>query len=265
MSSKKIILIKLGGSAITDKDKAKTPNISIIKQLAIEIAQARKNTSDLIILGHGQGSFAHRPASKYKTKEGFINNESLTGLSIVRQECLELNLVIIQELIKAGIPAVTLEPFAFLSTKNKKVEKIFLNPFLNILSQGVVPVVYGDVISDSQLGWTIYSGETVLNIIAQELAENGYQSKLIIEVGKTNGVYDTKESTIPVINQNNYDQIQEILRGSDSIDVTGGMLHKVTEAFQLAQKGVPSLLISTDENNLKKAILGEKVTGTWIK
>lgn len=261
---KNIIFIKLGGSTITDKNTTKTANYENIRQLVSEIKRARSKTKDLVIIGHGQGSFAHRSAYQYKTKEGLVRKDSGIGLAKVRQDCIELNLIIIQEFIKAGLPAITIEPFAFLTTKNKKVDQIFLQPFLNTLERNLIPVIYGDPISDSKIGCTIYSGETTLNILARKLQEKGYGTRLVIEVGKTDGVYDEEGKTIEKISFENWKQIKRLLSGSESVDVTGGMLHKVEEAYELAREKIPTLLISADQGNLYKAILGKKVKGTFI-
>jgi isopentenyl phosphate kinase len=264
MKTKNLILIKLGGSTITDKNVRKKVEIEKIRQLAGEISTARKKTDDLIIISHGQGSFAHYPASKYKTKEGFIDNQSPIGLSKVRLECIELNFLVISELIEADIPAVTIEPFAAISTAGKKLDQIFLQPFINSLNSQLVPVVYGDTLSDSEIGCTIYSGETILNILALKL-QNNFNIKTIIEVGKTDGVYDENGKIIPEINNQNFSDVRKNLTGSHGTDVTGGMLHKVDEAHELSKKGIATLLIGFGKGNLEKAILNQPVLGTWIR
>ncbi len=262
---KNLILIKLGGSTITDKHTRKKANFEKIRQLAKEVSEARSESEDLIVISHGQGSFAHFPAHEYKTKDGFINKDSPIGLAKVRQDCIELNLIVISALISCGIPAVTIEPFSTMTTKNKKLDQVFLQPLTNLLNRNVVPVVYGDTLSDSEIGCTIYSGETILNILALKLKEENFNPKMIIEVGKTDGVYDEKGSTISEISDHNIQEVRKILKEFDGIDVTGGMVHKVEEAMLLSKQQIPTLLISSAKNHLKKAILNKKVKGTWIR
>ena len=82
---KNLILIKLGGSVITDKEIPMSLRKNILTRLVGEIARAKQENPDqLLIVGHGQGSFAHVPASKYQTMAGFINEESLLGMAIVK-------------------------------------------------------------------------------------------------------------------------------------------------------------------------------------
>lgn len=262
---KKVILIKLGGSVITDKTASKKADLKTINLLTGEIATAGKQTGDLIILGHGGGSFPHRSAAAYQTIDGLKNAGSLLGMSEVKYDASLLNMIIADSLINAGIPAFTLAPSAFLTSKNKKVSQIFLGSLLNLLKIKAIPLIYGDVITDSRIGCTIFSTEQILNEIALTLPRYKYQPKLVIEVGKTEGVLDKSGNTIPEITSKNINRTLHDLSGSHATDVTGGMLHKVKEAYSLAKKGTPTLIISANKGNLKKAVLGQKVPGTLIK
>ncbi|QQG43044.1 MAG: isopentenyl phosphate kinase family protein [Candidatus Daviesbacteria bacterium] len=265
---KDVILIKLGGSVVTVKDSSNpAPQLQNIDQLAKELHRARKKTGVKMILGHGAGSYGHPQAAKYHTMEGVVDENSLIGASEVRLSVVELNSIITKRLLSAGEPVVSLPPAALLTSADGSVVSIFPNPVVNFLKIGMLPVIFGDVISDEKKGFTIFSGEQVLNLLASNLAKFGLNPKFVIEVGETAGVYGdlSKKDTIPLINKDNFAEIEDKLGGSASTDVTGGMAHKVKEAYQLAQNGIPTLLISADEGNLYKAILGQSVIGTWIR
>lgn len=266
--NKKVILIKLGGSIITDK-KGGEPvlNEVVVDQLCQEIYQAGKETKAKIILGHGAGSFGHPPAAKYRTIEGIVDENSLMGASEVKLVMSEMNALMVKKLFQAGVPAISLPPMAFLTSQDKTLDQLFLNALVNLLRSGLMPVIHGDVVSDSKLGFTIFSGERILNLIALRLKEFDLKPKLVIEVGETGGVYyDLKEKdTIPVIDRTNFNKIEQKIGGSSGVDVTGGMGHKVREAYKLAQRDIHTLLISAQLDNLRKAISGQEVLGTWIK
>ena len=69
--SKEIVLLKLGGSLITDKDIPYTPRLDKLTDLAQEIKTVLDSSPDLLlILGHGSGSFGHVAAKKYGTRDG---------------------------------------------------------------------------------------------------------------------------------------------------------------------------------------------------
>lgn len=262
---KSLILIKLGGSIITDKNSEKTADLNIIDQLAQEIHEARLKSPCGIILGHGGGSFGHSQAKKYRTNEGFVDENSKFGVAEVAFAMRQLNLFITESFIKFHDPVVSLSPVSFLASSNKKPASVYIESLIQLLEKDLIPMVYGDVIVDSEIGCTIFSTEKIFNILIEELTNMNYKIEFVIEVGKTEGVYDLKGNTISEISPKNFEDIKEYLSGSEGMDVTGGMVHKVEEAYDLALKRIPTLLISANQGNLEKAILGEEVLGTWIK
>jgi isopentenyl phosphate kinase len=259
-----VIFVKLGGSIITDKSGEKDADLEKIDQLAEELKEAQLQTDALFIIGHGAGSFGHPQAKKYQTTEGNIADESALGHALVRQAVTELNGIVIKSFTEHGIAAVTLSPNAFITADNKRIKSVNTTPLNLMLDHKLVPVIHGDVLMDETQGWSISSGETILNALAERMPSRYHPSK-IIEVGKTDGVYDANNVTVPLITNSNFAEIEKQIGESHGADVTGGMAHKVKEALELASKGIPSLLISAQKGNLKKALLGKEVLCTRIE
>jgi isopentenyl phosphate kinase len=72
-----VVLLKLGGSLITDKKRPDTARPEVIRRLAAEITQARigpagEGQSVQLILGHGSGSFGHTAAARLGVPEGAV-------------------------------------------------------------------------------------------------------------------------------------------------------------------------------------------------
>ncbi len=264
---KDLILVKLGGSLITDKTKPFTPRLDIIKRLAEEICRAREEKEIKLIIGHGGGSFPHKPAKDYRTDLGIIDKKSYKGIAAVQDAASQLNRIIIDSLIEAGENAVSVQPSSSFIAEGNVIKHWYLEPIEIMLKYDLLPVVYGDVAMDIRKGCSIISTEEILNFLARKLI-----SKRIILVGVTNGVFDkdpnkhSDAKLIPEINSKNYLKIREYVGGSVGIDVTGGMLHKVDKMFELTKIGVETEIINGEiENNIKKALLGEKGLGTIIK
>lgn len=261
-----LILIKLGGSVITDKNTPYLLREDNIIRLSKEIAKARKiaGRNTFFIIGNGGGSFSHPLAAKYKLQNGLTNKEGLKGLSLTSNAEIEMNRIVMKHLIKAGLPVVSFAPASFVLSRNHKVYKLFLDPIGETLARGIVPVIYGDMIIDVILGCMAFSSEKVLGILALKFGPQFDRVKIINCTG-TDGVYDKSGNTIPVINTNNFETFKHFIGPSDQIDVTGGMSHKVDEALKLAREGVTSLIINGQrKGNLTNAILGKQVTGTLI-
>lgn len=267
MLMENLMLIKLGGSLITDKTKPFVPRLDVIKELARQIYEARQEKEIKVIVAHGGGSFPHKPAKDYRTNEGIISKDSYKGISLVQDATSQLNRIIVKSLIDAGENAVSVQPSASLIAENDRIKEWYLEPIREMLKYDLLPVPYGDVALDVKKGCCIISTEEILNYLAKKLG-----SKRIILAGIVDGVFTSdpqknpNAKLIPEINSKNYDEVKKYLGGSAGIDVTGGMLHKVEEMFELAKLGIESEIINGEkEGYLKRALLGERGLGTVIR
>jgi isopentenyl phosphate kinase len=252
-----LIFLKIGGSLIT-KRRPYTLNFKKIREIAKEIVSLRRKYKFKLLIGNGAGSFAHVSAKKFKTKEGYINEKSKIGHCIVEDDASTLNRILVKELIRAGEKAISVQPSAFIFCSKRKIKSFFLEPIKNYLKNDLVPVVFGDVISDEKLGCTILSTEEIFKFLAKFL-----KPKKIILMSDVEGVYDFKGKVIPEINKENFPEIQKFLKGANKIDVTGGMAHKVKEAMEMAKGKIKVFIIGGKKGNLEKCLKEERV-GTRI-
>ncbi len=227
---KDLVLIKLGGSVITDKSKPFTARLDVIDRLARRIKNKYISRDFDLIVGHGGGSFPHVPAAKYQTQKGIVNDKSVWGFCLTADAAIQINRIVLARLLKYKIPAVSFAPLSFITQKS--VSTMHIQKALQI---GIVPVVYGDLVMNEKQGFQIYSGEKTLDVLANKLRKN-YKKVTIIYYTDTFGVYDNKGKTIPVITPSNYLSIKKFLVGSSHTDVTGGMLHKVEESLAFVKK-----------------------------
>jgi len=264
--SQEIILIKLGGSIITNKEVPMMVRKKTLHRLVEEITRARKKTKRLFILGHGQGSFAHVPAFRYKTMEGFINNESKMGMAITQDSAAKLNRIVVEECLSQNLPAVS---FAFsntLVTNEKQKQSWNSQVFEQYLEKDLLPVTYGDVIVDSEQGCTIWSTETIFSLLVEWLQqETDYQVKKVVHVNEVAGVLDNDGRVIPEISQNNIDEVKKMMTKTKGFDVTGGMWHKIKESLKLAEKKIETSIISgLKKDNLYQVLTDQKYEGTRV-
>ena len=263
---KPVILIKLGGSIITDKTTPYTARQSTIGRLAKEIGEASQRCEASFVIGNGAGSFGHIPAKEYCLVEGKKDNKSLEGVAVTHNAAAQLNLLVVSALIQAKIKAISLAPASCFVAKGGKIASFFSSPFFTYLHLGLVPVVFGDVVSDSNGGYSILSTDTLLSFLAKELKEKKYNVGKVIHVGITDGVLDGNGKTIPIISSKNYSQIQHVIGKASTMDVTGGMAYKVRQAMELASDDIETWIVNGEkEGVLVRAVRGENVRGTIIK
>lgn len=262
---KPIVVVKIGGSLITDKNKPFSVKEKALKIISEEVKKAQAYGKQLIV-GHGAGSFAHVPAKKYQTHKGIINQQSYRGIAEVADVAAQLNRIVIKSLLGAGMNAVSISPLSTMVAENHELKLICTESLEETLKLNLLPVVYGDQILDTKIGCTIYSTEKVLGYLALHLKSKGYEIERMIHCGQTNGVYDSDGNTIPELNSGNIDDYRKAIGGSGGTDVTGGMEHKVLETLELAKQGIPGLIIDGIEHGtLSEAIAGKEVLGTKIE
>lgn len=259
-----LVLIKLGGSVITNKKGHYAIREKNIIRFAREIKSTVKSSNLKLIVGHGAGSFAHVPASIYRTKEGIVNKKSVFGASVTEEAAKMLNAIVVKRFISEKLPVYSFSPGSYLISDTKVYVKSYIEPVQKALEIGIMPIVYGDVVLDRKIGFTIFSTEKILSILAKELKHN-YKIK-IIYVTDVDGVLAGKGKIIKKINRLNFDKLKKDISGAKGVDVTGGMLHKVEEALDLSGKtGIKTQIISgLKAGRLRKAILGKTVLGTTI-
>lgn len=264
---KHVSLIKLGGSIITNKEIPMQVREDVLKRLVKEIARARAEQPDMLfIVGHGQGSFGHVPATQYQTIKGFINDESVLGMAIVQDSAAQLNRKVVHAFLEAGLPAVSLYASNSLITNHRKSDSYFIEVFEEYIHQGLFPITGGDVIIDRGQGCTIWSTEEVLAFFALQFKTRGWRVKQIVHVTEVEGVYDAHQGLIKTVTQETWPEVEKAIFGTKGFDVTGGMSLKITESLELAKHGIQSKILSgLRPQNLYNALSDLDWNGTVIE
>ncbi len=266
---KKVLLIKFGGSIITDKNVEQSVNDAVLRSLVRQLAEIRRRRPDLhIILAHGQGSFAHFPVKKYRLHEGFVDPNAQFGCAIALDIVAKLNRIVITECLAQQLPAVSLFPSQVAVADDGKPHSAYLDTLEEYLRLGLLPVLTGDVITDKKNGSVIWSADFLLPYYARRLRELGWDVETLVHVTKTPGVYKDIEKPelgiFETITPDSFTKISGQLGKSHGTDVTGGMLEKVRQAVELAQDGIETVIISNEAQNLLSLVCENKKVGTRV-
>ena len=260
----KPIVLKLGGSVITDKMKPLTPNLKAIERLADEISQAA--VSALIIV-HGGGSYGHPFAKQYTLAEGYKDPSQVTGFSETHRAMTQLNSLVMEALIAHNTNAVVVQPSSCVITKAGRIQSMELKPIKRMLKLGLVPVLYGDVVLDSEKGFSILSGDQLVSSLAIT-----FGSSQIIIGGDVDGLYTADPKANPSARLIHRVTLEELntkkhaIEGSKATDVTGGMLGKIIELIPAIRQDIQTLIVNATKSlRIFKALKGETVIGTIIE
>lgn len=258
MATMNLVLIKLGGSVITEKQRPQTLRSEVIDALAKEIAAASKELPTWrLVVGNGAGSFGHYMVRETRYRE---NQADKTAIKVIRDSVGSLNQEVVAAINKAGQPAVELAPHSFLQKRHGALSGS-ITPVLAALQQGVIPVVYGDVVTDDKTVTSIASTEELLRFIAASATKRGHRVEHVIYLTDTDGVLNDSK----VIPQLTAKQAEKLAYAHEAnYDVTGGMLQKVTEGFRTLPYAKRITIASGLKPGTLRSIIKGEPTGTRL-
>src|SRR5467141_1924021 len=109
-----LTILKLGGSAITDKARECTPDIPTIQMVA---DQLRDYDLPLILI-HGGGSYAHPFVAESDLGKGLRHQSQLHSISETELYLSQLTRIICASLLLRGKPPVPFHPMSFATFDN---------------------------------------------------------------------------------------------------------------------------------------------------
>lgn len=260
---KKRVMVKIGGSFITDKNQPDSLKENRVRKIAREITTAIQLGKVSLLLSHGAGSYGHIAAKQYQAQQGSHPHFGWQAFYQIRQDMMKMNLRILQLCAEEGLFPITIQPSAIAMARKGKLIYMDTRNIRFLLDSDQVPLIHGDIVLDENQDFTIASTEDQI----RKLSEYIFFHRIVM-ISDVPGVLDNEGNVIPQIDHNNYSQILDQLGGSAGLDVTGGMRSKVEQVYQIIQKNpsTQAFIISGDSGPgvMTSSILGEGKNGTMI-
>ncbi len=255
-----MMLVKLGGSVITDKSRLRTFRQDTCERLATELAAAK----DSLVIVHGAGSFGHIEAKRHELHKGFKNDEQIEHVAKVQRDVRELNLKVIRALIDGGIKAVSVPPAGPATFSACAVRSFDPDMYQKILDLGLTPVSFGDVVPDDSLGFSICSGDLIMESLAKQ-----FKPRLVVFCADVDGVYDSDPKDNPkarLIHELDTETLAKLRRSEPkNADVTGSIYGKLERMLAIARNCEKCMIVNGNvPGRLEKAIRGRKVVSTMV-
>ncbi len=213
------VLVKLGGSVITEKDTPETVDDTALQTAVDAIATTAQTRQRPLVLVHGGGSFGHHHASTHNVSPQRGTQEA-TAVTAIHNAMTQLNRAVIDRLQAHELPAVPVRPLSLASRDADGTLQLPRQPIVSLLQEGFLPVIHGDVIADVTHGATILSGDTIVAHLGETL-----QADRIGVCSNVPGVFDETGAVIDRIES--LESVETALSASDTTDVSGGMAGKV--------------------------------------
>jgi len=243
------VIVKLGGSVITDKSKPFSYRSDVVSALAEEIASSDEKT----LVVHGGGSFGHAVAKL----EGISSVEaaaSAAAVSKTREAMYDLNRLLCRTMAENKLFPYSFSPFDVIV----KAGKAPISRWLHGLQKfGLTPVTFGDVML-TPAGFKVLSGD----LIVLELAKILEPERCVFALD-ADGVYE--EGTRIIIPELTPSRVKR-MQVSKGDDVTGGMRLKLEVAAKVATLGTKVCFVSGyRRNEFSKALKGLEFYGTVVR
>ncbi|MCU0644937.1 MAG: isopentenyl phosphate kinase [bacterium] len=261
---KKRVIVKIGGSFITDKKQPESLQEDRVRTIAREIVAAVGSGKVSLLLTHGAGSYGHIAAKEYQAQNGSHPHFGWQAFYQIRQDMTKMNLRILQLCAEEGLFPITVQPSAIAMARNGKLSFMDTRNIRFLLDSDQIPLIHGDIVLDEKLDFTIASTEDQI----QKLSDYIFFHRIVL-ISDVPGVFDAEGKVIREINRTNFSQIIDHLGGSAGLDVTGGMRSKVEQIFRLVQDNpaTQAFIIAGDlePGMIARTIAGDACPGTLLR
>lgn len=242
------VVVKLGGSVLTDKGSPETLDGARLDRLVETIASS--DVEDLAIV-HGAGSYGHPHAAKRGVSTECGTRDAGDVVAIHRA-VRRLNDELVDRLGAAGVPALPVHPLSAAHRDASGELWLPVSAAATMLEEGFVPVAHGDVIAHAGEGVTIVSGDDLVVSLAA-----GLDADRAGVCSTTPGVLDERGEVVPTID--GFEDVRDLLGASEETDVTGGMAGKVRALLGV---DAPAWIFGPDD---LAAFLRDESVGTRIE
>ncbi len=254
-----MMLVKLGGSVITDKTCYLTFRADVLARLVREIVSSGQD----VIIVHGAGSFGHVLASEHRIQDGYANDSQVPAAAKIMEDVRDLNLRVIRVLNEGGLPSASLPPSAVATLKNGKLDELDVDLFRRYLKAGISPVTFGDVALDSERRFGICSGDQLMERLSKE-----FRPERVVFVSDIDGVFTADPATDPgatLMEAVDRKTLDSLPRTQRCADVTGSIFGKIETMLRIASWGGDAVVLNGQvPGRLEAALRGEAVKGTRV-
>ena len=270
MTTEDIVILKLGGSLLTDKSTPYKLRQKIIKAVAVEI----KECLDLeliksLVIVHGVGSIGHPPVLKYNLHKGFRNKDQLISMSRTQQIVNEFRKTIATTFLEEEIPINLMHASSMVVGNKMVITDHSFNSLKGFLSLGMIPLIGGDMMYDNIMGFSVCSGDQIAVVLSRVL-----HAKQLLFATDVPGVFDKDPKSgepaqlLREINVNEIEQLLSKTKESTKTDASGkmrGKLISLVSIKDLIKESLDVAILSMSKKGvLKKYLQGEKIELTKV-
>jgi isopentenyl phosphate kinase len=250
--SNSFVVVKLGGSLITNKDVPLSANLKNIRLVARELSRAQSLKPNLrIFLIHGGGSFGHYFAKEFSLGTELSKKYPAEGLAKTSAAMMRLHSIILEELSGAGVYCTTVLPLEIFSEKSRQIilTKGQFGRLNDIFENKLTPLTFGFVNLVKE-GAYIVSGDKIALALSK-----AFPIERVIFAMDVDGIYPSRNLKGPVLKElKKRGVVNSFVK---KYDVTGGIVGKISTGLMLSNLGTNVFFVNgTKVGRLSGTIIG---------
>ncbi len=253
------VLLKLGGSILTDKTKEGTFRRGVASRVMQEVAKAKVPT----VILHGAGSFGHPVVARSGLGAGALDAGKAQAVGDTFAGLADLESRVLAAASAAGLRPVPLP--LHLSVRydaGDGLSELPVTEILDLLADGWTPVLHGTLVRHPKSGWQVLGADRLMAELAGLLSP-----RFALFASDVDGVFDKDPKTDPaatLMAQVSRHTAPTPRSGGPGWDVTGRMAGKLERAFTVAD-ACPTLIVNgLIRGRVGDALRGKPVTGTRV-
>jgi isopentenyl phosphate kinase len=262
-----IIILKLGGSLLTEKNKPLSIRKKIIKNTIQQIIDANEK----VILIHGGGSFGHPIAKEYKILQGIdpTISDQILGLTQTHNAMVDLNSYLVNQFLERNYSVLSIQPSSIYMKVPNNIKDNSIEVIETALDLNILPILYGDIILDKQGSFSIISGDQIIFELCKNLQK--YRVSKVIFAIETDGIFINSQSPtglkVELAKEIHYPELDnlDLADLGQKIDVTGGIKGKISSIKKISELGIPVQLVNgLRERYIYESLKNIEIISTYV-
>ncbi len=265
MPLRSFLVVKLGGSVITNRDMPYTLDPVMCLALIQKISRFKQRyPQDPIVLVLGGGSYGHPPVREFGLElppgreAGSVSRFSRLTIALYSLVCDFMKIA-----FEENIELHAFQSSSLLTCRDGQVHSYFSEGIEHCLRSCGIPLITGGSVFDDELGQVVFGSDRIPELLARM-----FRVRRCVFVSDVQGITNhTDGGMYEEITTDNCSNLFSSIYASRRMDVTGGMRGKAEAALRLAQVGVESVIcsastfLSTDDQHIANG----KLRGTKFR
>lgn len=241
MNCPPLLLLKLGGSLITRRAGSREADADSVQRFIQVIHSRWEQLRHRLVIILGGGSFGHNSVAEYgiHLPPSEVPPANVMMLSV---NMLGWKTWVAERFREGGVPCYPFQTTSYVTTDDHHPVEVHLEPILQALSMGLLPILSGDTVFDRRRGFVVFSSDRVPELFAGRVPV----ARTVVLTDVPGILEETPEGprSISRVTRANQEQVQRVAGPSrGKLDVTGGMKAKLDALLRMAEQGIESVIM----------------------